>query len=184
MLSHFSHVQLFVTLWTVARQGPLSTGILQARIVGWVSMPSSWGPSWPRNLTHISVSLLHRQNLPGILNSNAYCPTVVGTLNFLLKSSLLIYVTQSLSNVKISRLMFSWQLFSRYLVSPNALVVECGRKKRWQHLNRIIGISTGKHLLLHFKVMLGSQQSLTDQWDLTNHWVDKSEHSFLIKGNN
>ena len=31
--SHFSHVQLFVTLWTVARQAPLSIGILQARIV-------------------------------------------------------------------------------------------------------------------------------------------------------
>ena len=26
MLSHFSHVQLFATLWTVARQAPLSMG--------------------------------------------------------------------------------------------------------------------------------------------------------------
>ena len=26
MLSHFSHVQLFVTLWTVAHQAPLSRG--------------------------------------------------------------------------------------------------------------------------------------------------------------
>ena len=26
MLSHFSHVQLFVTLWTVAHQAPLSMG--------------------------------------------------------------------------------------------------------------------------------------------------------------
>ena len=26
MLSHFSHVRLFVTLWTIAHQGPLSTG--------------------------------------------------------------------------------------------------------------------------------------------------------------
>ena len=30
MLSRFSHVQLFVTLWTVACQSPLSMGILQA----------------------------------------------------------------------------------------------------------------------------------------------------------
>ena len=29
----FSHVQLFVTLWTIACQGPLSLGILQARIL-------------------------------------------------------------------------------------------------------------------------------------------------------
>ena len=26
MLSHFNHVQLFVILWTVARQAPLSMG--------------------------------------------------------------------------------------------------------------------------------------------------------------
>ena len=28
MLSHFSHVQLFATLWAVARQAPLSMGFL------------------------------------------------------------------------------------------------------------------------------------------------------------
>ena len=29
----------FVTAWTVARQPPLSMGILQARILEWVAMP-------------------------------------------------------------------------------------------------------------------------------------------------
>ena len=33
MLSRFSHIQLFETLWTVAHQAPLSMGILQARIL-------------------------------------------------------------------------------------------------------------------------------------------------------
>ena len=33
MLSHFYHVWLFATLWTVTRQGPLSMVILQARIL-------------------------------------------------------------------------------------------------------------------------------------------------------
>ena len=33
MLSHFSRVQLFAILWTVAHQTPLSMGILQARIL-------------------------------------------------------------------------------------------------------------------------------------------------------
>ena len=33
MLSHFNHVRLFVTLWTVASQSPLSVVILQARIL-------------------------------------------------------------------------------------------------------------------------------------------------------
>ena len=40
-----SLVQLFVTLWTIARLAPLSMGILQARILEWVAMPSSREPS-------------------------------------------------------------------------------------------------------------------------------------------
>ena len=43
------HVQLFVTLWSVAHQAPLSMGILQARILEWVAMPSSRGSSQPRD---------------------------------------------------------------------------------------------------------------------------------------
>ena len=34
-------VRLLVTPWTVARQAPLSMGIIQARILEWVAMPSS-----------------------------------------------------------------------------------------------------------------------------------------------
>ena len=40
-----SPVRLFVTPWTIARQAPLSMGILQARILEWVAMPSSNGSS-------------------------------------------------------------------------------------------------------------------------------------------
>ena len=40
-LSRFSHVWLFVTPWTVARQAPLSTGILLARILEWVAISFS-----------------------------------------------------------------------------------------------------------------------------------------------
>ena len=43
MLSGFSRVRLFVTLWTVAHQAPLSMGIFQARILEWVAMLSSRG---------------------------------------------------------------------------------------------------------------------------------------------
>ena len=35
-----SRVLLFATLWTVAFQAPLSMGILQAKILKWVAMPS------------------------------------------------------------------------------------------------------------------------------------------------
>ena len=37
-----SCVLLFETPWTVAHQAPLSMNILQARILEWVAMPSSW----------------------------------------------------------------------------------------------------------------------------------------------
>ena len=43
VLSCFGHVRLFETLWIVACQAPLSMGILQARILEWVAMPSSRG---------------------------------------------------------------------------------------------------------------------------------------------
>ena len=37
MLSHFSHVQLFMTLWTIARQAPLSMGF--SRQEYWSGLP-------------------------------------------------------------------------------------------------------------------------------------------------
>ena len=38
-------LQLCLTLWIIARQAPLSMGILQATILEWVSMPSFRGSS-------------------------------------------------------------------------------------------------------------------------------------------
>ena len=49
VVESLSSVQLFVTLWTAARHAPLSTGILQARILEWVAISSSRGSSGPRN---------------------------------------------------------------------------------------------------------------------------------------
>ena len=43
MLSHFSFVWVFETLWTVAPQAPLSMGILQARTLESAAMPFSSG---------------------------------------------------------------------------------------------------------------------------------------------
>ena len=56
MLSRFSFIWLFVTLWSVAHQAPLSMESLQARILEWIAMPSSRESSWPRDQTHISMS--------------------------------------------------------------------------------------------------------------------------------
>ena len=49
-----SHVQLFVTPWTVAHQSPLSMGIIQERILECVVMLSSRGSSQPRDHTQVS----------------------------------------------------------------------------------------------------------------------------------
>ena len=48
VLSH-SVVSDFATPWTVPHQAPLSMGILQARILEWIAMPSSRGSSQPRS---------------------------------------------------------------------------------------------------------------------------------------
>ena len=49
VLGHFNFVQLFATLQTVAHQAPLFMGILQARKLEWVAMPSSRESSQPWN---------------------------------------------------------------------------------------------------------------------------------------
>ena len=45
---------LFATSETVAHQAPMYMGILQARILEWVTMPSSRGSSQPRDQTQVS----------------------------------------------------------------------------------------------------------------------------------
>ena len=54
MCYSLSHVGLFANQWTVAHQAPLSTVILQARVLEWVTTPSSRGPSWHRDRTQVS----------------------------------------------------------------------------------------------------------------------------------
>ena len=70
-----SHVWLFATPWTVACRTPLSVGILQARILEWVVMPSSRESSQPRDWTQVSHIFLHHlshQGSPWILEWVAY----------------------------------------------------------------------------------------------------------------
>ena len=52
--SVLSCVRLFGTPRSVAHQAPLSMGLLQARILEWVAMPSSRGSSQPRDRTQVS----------------------------------------------------------------------------------------------------------------------------------
>ena len=78
-----SRVWLFATPWTVARQAPLSMGILQARILEWFAMPSSRGSFQPRDWTQVShivggffreehLTLFREQGSPKTLEWVAY----------------------------------------------------------------------------------------------------------------
>ena len=55
VVQSLSHVQLFVTPWTVAHQALLSMGF-QARVLEWVAISFSRGSSWPRDQTCISCT--------------------------------------------------------------------------------------------------------------------------------
>ena len=61
MLSLLSHVRIFCNPVDCAPQVPLSMGILQARILEWVVMPSSRGSSQPRYRSSVSYIYLHWQ---------------------------------------------------------------------------------------------------------------------------
>ena len=66
-LSRFSHVQLYVTPWTTySPRGSSVHGIIPARIVEWVAMPSSRGSSQLGDRIHLCLSPAsagHRQLL-------------------------------------------------------------------------------------------------------------------------
>ena len=55
ILSCFSHVQFFETLWS-GPPGSSVHGILRARILEWFAMPSSRGSSQTRDQTHVSCT--------------------------------------------------------------------------------------------------------------------------------
>ena len=56
MLSHFSHVQLFVTPWTVAYQAPLSMGFSRQEYWSGLPCPPSRGSFQSRDQTQVSRS--------------------------------------------------------------------------------------------------------------------------------
>ena len=76
-----SCVQLFVTLWTVARQAPLSMGILQVRILEWVAMPSS-SLSWFKCNPNLFLSqALSSSIFPAELPFLAFSSTIPDAVN-------------------------------------------------------------------------------------------------------
>ena len=61
MLSHFSHVHLFSTLWTIARQAPLSMGF-----------------SWQKILEGVVVPFSRISSDPGIKSESPKSPALTG----------------------------------------------------------------------------------------------------------
>ena len=60
MLHHFSHVWFFGCMDCSLKDSSIH-GILQARILEWVAVPSSRGSSWPRDWIHVSyISCISR----------------------------------------------------------------------------------------------------------------------------
>ena len=51
LLSHFSHGQLFATLWTASFHAPLSMGFSRQEYWKWFVIPISRGSSWPKDQT-------------------------------------------------------------------------------------------------------------------------------------
>ena len=87
VLSCFSHVQLLAPPWIVARQAPVSMGILQASILEWVAISFSRGSSQPRDRTQVSRIGGRRFNLwstreAAILTTRHITGSVAGTVTF------------------------------------------------------------------------------------------------------
>ena len=63
VLSHLSHVQLFVTLWTIAHKAPLSTGFSRQEYWSGLTLPSPWDLPTPGIEPASLVSCFGRQVL-------------------------------------------------------------------------------------------------------------------------
>ena len=76
-------------------------GILQARILEWIAMPSSKGSSWPRDQTRVSYVYLHWQvgSLP--LTPSKKSPISFTPTHFLHSTSVQFSSVQSLSRVQL-----------------------------------------------------------------------------------
>ena len=83
VLSHFSQFQFFFDPVDYSPPGSSAHGILQARILEWVAMPSSRGSSKPRDQSHVSyVSCNGRRecHLVGLCWINSYLTNCISSV--------------------------------------------------------------------------------------------------------
>ena len=113
VIASLSCIWLFVTPWTVANQAPLSMGILQARILEWVALPSSGGSSQPKDRTQVSRIVGRFFAVWAIREAHVYI--WVWFTSPLLNSSMLVHVTIvcsfSLNIIWFIYLLYYWWLW-------------------------------------------------------------------------
>ena len=86
--SGFCHWKVKVTQLCLTLHDPVDCslpgssvhGILQARILEWVTMPTSRGPSWPRDQTYVCQHLLHCRRIFYLLNHQGRLKSAAGPL--------------------------------------------------------------------------------------------------------
>ena len=115
MLSHFCRVWLCDPVYC-GLPGSSVHGILQARILEWVAMPSSRGSSRPRDWPCVSLVNLHGQvdSLPSAPPGKTFPPII----------QLYIYVFVIMVCM-YPNFYVTWKTFSRFLHSLHSMPAEC-----------------------------------------------------------
>ena len=170
LLSHFSHVRLFVTRWTVAQQSPLSMGF---------SMPSSRGSSPWRDQTRISYvsysgsgffitsatwsTLLHRKSNFSLYKTRTQWPPLTNyqLVRCHISSQLIFDVIRILAQLKI--LGVSMCIIFSYKIEDSPLE-SCSC--RWQK-NLFSVVCSHSHFRVHTS---GSRIWLTESLHLWNSY--------------
>ena len=82
--SHVSRVWLFATLWTIVHQTPLSTGILQARVLEGLSSPFSRGSSLLHNpaISLLCIYLKKNYSSKRYIQPNVHNRTIYNSHDF------------------------------------------------------------------------------------------------------
>ena len=162
------HVWLFATPWTLAHQAPLSVGILQARTLEWVAMPSSRGSSVYTYGPHLPYPFLCWWTFM-LLPYLGYCQVLQYTLGF----PLLQFFGKSFRRIVVNSSLNVWQnlpmkssglelLFvGRFLVPVSISVLEIEQvcflsswfSLRRLHLSKNLAISSRLSILLAYSCL-------------------------------
>ena len=122
MLSHFSRVWLFATLWTVPCQAPLSMRFSRHKILEWVAIPFSRVSSWPKDRTCISC-----------IAGGFFTAEPLGKHTVMYRE----YLRASWTNPRVERLGVT--LFPLLLLTPQGISLGSVQQQAFDYHNHVIG---------------------------------------------